>query len=491
MLFKAGAVSLILLLASRVLGLARESAQAAAFGATGLADVAVLMLTLPDWIAGMLASGALAYVLLPAWAAQPAGAIHAGQRRVAHRLLAIGTGLMLAAAASGQYLVRWLAPGLPAELHAAALHGLAWSAAAIPAALLAALWVTRLQHEQDVVGMYAANLVVNLALVLGIGLWAARGRPGDAVPWLGLALGAAMLLRLAWLAWRQRLASRAPAVDPGVPHALPAARLWLWAGLAAALPLALPFVARSMASSGGAGNLALFNYAWKLVELPLALAIQLVAALAFPGIARALAGEPGACAHAVAPVRSAFAWAWTLACAAAAGLQVGAGALADLLFGWGRMDAAALAQVAQWGRAASWSLLPQALAAVALTVLATQRRLHVAALAYAVAVAGLLVAGAAGVQEGRALMVLLDALFALAALLALAALGGGVRWLPWRTLAVSTAALALVASVAAVVRGMLEGAGTLAGLATAGAAAAAVVVPAWLGSAGLRQALRR
>ena len=42
MFLKAGALSLALLLASRLLGLLRESAQAAAFGTTGLADVAVL-----------------------------------------------------------------------------------------------------------------------------------------------------------------------------------------------------------------------------------------------------------------------------------------------------------------------------------------------------------------------------------------------------------------------------------------------------------------
>ena len=50
MLLKAGALSLALLLASRLLGLLRESALAATFGASGLADVAVLMLTLPDCI---------------------------------------------------------------------------------------------------------------------------------------------------------------------------------------------------------------------------------------------------------------------------------------------------------------------------------------------------------------------------------------------------------------------------------------------------------
>ena len=59
MFLRAGLVSLALLLASRVLGLLRESVQAAALGVSGLADVAVLMLTLPDLLTGILAAGAL------------------------------------------------------------------------------------------------------------------------------------------------------------------------------------------------------------------------------------------------------------------------------------------------------------------------------------------------------------------------------------------------------------------------------------------------
>src|SRR4029453_15840013 len=90
MFLKAGALSLALLLASRLLGLVRESAQAAAFGTSGLADVVVLMLTLPDWLAGGLASGALAYVLVPAWAGQGRAHVAAGERRVTWGLLGAG-----------------------------------------------------------------------------------------------------------------------------------------------------------------------------------------------------------------------------------------------------------------------------------------------------------------------------------------------------------------------------------------------------------------
>ncbi|MBE7940352.1 hypothetical protein IM725_07190 [Ramlibacter aquaticus] len=252
----------------------------------------------------------------------------------------------------------------------------------------------------------------------------------------------------------------------------------------------MPFVARSVASQGGEGALAVFNYAWKLVELPLVLAIQLVGTIAFPHVARAVAaGDDAATGHAL---RQALALAWALACAAAAGLLVGAPAVARLLFGWGRMDAAALATLAAWGRLAAWGLLPQAVAAVALTVLAARARLRPVVLAYAVALAVLLAAGAAGLADGGALMLLIDLLLAGVAGVLLAALGAGARaWLPWRGMAVGLAALLAVAGAAWAGAVPLAGLGVAASLALALLAAGAVVLASVLASPALRSALAR
>jgi putative peptidoglycan lipid II flippase len=101
----------------------------------------------------------------------------------------------------------------------------------------------------------------------------------------------------------------------------------------------------------------------------------------------------------------------------------------QLLFGWGRMDAQALAHVAQWGRIGSWSLLPQALVTIALAVLAAQERMRVAVLAYAAALVVLLLAHPA---DGVALMLWLDGLWAALAVIVVLALGPQWRrWLPW------------------------------------------------------------
>lgn len=470
MLLKAGAVSLALLVASRLLGLARESAQAAAFGASGLGDVAVLMLLLPDWLAGLLASGALAYVLLPHWAAQEPLAQAHTQRRVAHWLLAGGALLGGALWLARSQAVAWLAPGVPLPLLPAAAQAIGWSALALPAALLAALWATRLQHARDFAGMYGANLVVNAVLVAALALLGAMASAAQnaraSVLWLGAALVAAMALRLGWLAWRlararghagQPNCAHGDGLAPGTstPATLPRTSLWLWAALSSGLPLALPFAARSLASQGGAGALATFNYAWKLVELPLVLAVQLVATLAFPAIAKSFAGtasqasqasDAATTAEGVGVVRTALALAFALACAAAAALLVGSGALAQLLFGWGRMDAQAVAQVARWGALGAWSLPAQAVLAVGVTVLAAQARMARAAAVYAAALLVFLALAALVPGDGGQLMLLLGGVLWGAALAVLRALGANARaLLPLASIAASGCALLLCA----------------------------------------------
>jgi len=486
MFLKAGVLSLALLLASRLLGLARESAQAAAFGASGLADVVVLMLTLPDWLTGVLASGALSYVLVPAWSPMSRPQVQATQRRVAWALLALGGVIAIALVTLRVSAVRWLAGGIAPAMQPAASAALVWSALAIPAALLASLWATRLQHERDFTGMYAANLVVNVVLVAAIVVSATRGRV-DVLTWLGTGLLAAMLARLAWLRWRMPVDAEPPSAQHPASHGLPASSVWMWAVLSAGLPLALPFAARSMASQGGEGALAVFNYAWKLVELPLILAIQLVATLAFPAIAKALSANDAAALRSA--VRRSIALGWTLAAAAAAALLVAAPSIAQLLFGWGRMDAASLARVAAWGAIAAWGLLPQSLIAVAVTVLAAQRRLGAAALAYLGGLALLLASSLWGAPDGAMLMLLLDVIFAGIALALLRALGSQVReWMPWRSMVLP---LLCVLAAAAAAHASTWDWGRWWGLFIAVLVAMAVIALAWWRSADLREALAR
>ncbi len=415
MYLRAGVFSLGLLLLSRVLGLLRESAQAAAFGATAMGDAVIVMFTLPDLLVGILVSGALAYVLLPVWAQQTESEKAAGQKKIAFALVSAGVLLGALVWLFRGVLVQVLAPGLAGELRVASAQALGWSAAVLPLALLAALWVTRLQHERDFVGMYAGSLIVNLALVGGLLAVVKTAAPQiTALNLLGICLVIAMLGRLAWLAWR--LPAR-PQLNPAAQATpLPPASVWLWAALSSGLLLVFPLVARSFASGAGEGALASFNYAWKLIELPLVLAVQLVASLAFPAIARTLAGTT----ERLKAVSLAFLIAWTLACAAVAVVATFSLPLASVLFGWGRMSASGLEVISQWSAIGVWSLLPQAVMSVLLTVMATHGRMQAAVWVLAAGLAVLLLTGWLGQLTGAGVMWLLNGVFAGMALVLMA-----------------------------------------------------------------------
>lgn len=407
MYLRAGVFSLGLLLLSRMLGLLRESAQAAAFGSTGMADAVIVMFTLPDLLVGILVSGALAYVLLPVWAHQSAEKQAAGQKKIAHALVASGIVLGALIWLFRTSAVEALAPGLAGELKTASANALGWSALVLPLAMLAALWVTRLQHERDFVGMYAGSLIVNLALVVGLFVVADRAALlMSALSFLGICLVIAMLGRLAWLAWRIPTSDQAVADVNGAD--LPSASVWMWAALSSGLLLVFPLIARSMASGSGEGALASFNYAWKLIELPLVLAVQLVASLAFPAITRTLPDTPTR----LQAVGMAFSIAWALACAAIAVVATFSLPIASLLFGWGRMSSSGLDVIAQWSAIGIWSLLPQALLAVLLTVMATNQRMRTAVWVMAVGLTMMLLVGWQWRLSGQHLMWLLNAVFA-------------------------------------------------------------------------------
>jgi peptidoglycan biosynthesis protein MviN/MurJ (putative lipid II flippase) len=451
MYLRAGAISLALLLASRVLGLLRESVQAAAFGTTATADLAVLMLTLPDLASAVFASGALAYALLPLWARQAPQELRRSQGRAARILLGLGLAIALVLALAPQAAGRWLAPGLGAAAQPRLVEAIWWAALAVPLALLGSLWYTRLQHERDVVGMYGMNVVhtgVVIAALATVG-WGSPGGQGDsAIRWLGAGLLLALALRLLFLHWRLPGPVQAEVPATAGPAGLPGWRIWLWAALATGAPVAMLLVARSLVSRNGEGALAAFNYAWKLVELPNLLAIQLVATLAFPALTRAHAQGRDFSVQ----LRAAFLLAWTLACAAALGLWLAARPLADLLFGWGRMDPQRVAEVADWAAWGGWTLLPQALVTVTILVLATRERMRVAALAYAGALALVLLAGLAGLHAGRDVMLALLGVFAaLAAVLLWLAGAETLAALPWRQMAVPALLAAVLAPAGALV----------------------------------------
>lgn len=497
MFLRLGLISFALLLASRVSGLARESAQAAAFGVSGNADIAILMLTLPDLLVNVFFLGGLSYIALPLWASQSPQDRASSQRTMLVWCMGVGTVLALLLLLARQWVIQTLAPGLPQAFMPMANNGIVWSALLIAPTCLAALWYCRLQFERDFIGLYGWNVLVNGVMItafVAIHAW----YPDDSIATLlGLALVLAMALRLVWQGWRlSRL--DLPVPGPAVAMAWPGAHQFAWAALAAGLPLTIPLIARTLSAANGEGALAVFNYAIKLVELPNALAIQLVTTLAFPSVARAMAawreGHSGPETSRVMPdtrsVRSAYILAWVLACAGAAGLAVGSQPIAALLFGWGRMRGADVLAVAELSALGAWSLLPQALIAVTVTVLAANQQLKAIALAFLLtATVFVLVGWQSGVQISSTQAILcMNVSFVLLA----TALMTKSRMLIWRSLpGLEMAIVAAATAVCVWASSYIQPGGSYAQMILAAIAALVVGVVGLTVSPSLRSALKR
>lgn len=265
-----GALALALL-AGRLAGLVREIVLAARFGVSAEADVAIVLLTLPDLLVNLLLSGGLSAVLVP----RLRGLSAAEAARLFWEtclwagLACVGLTILIAlwpAAIFGLF-----APGVSAPVALAGRDAIAFVALSIPLTALSgvtgALLAARERYFVAGLGTFIFNAAVIAALTLG------GGTRGLALLGMAILTGAGV-----------RLASQALILPRNVFR--PAGgtsridRLFLKAfaaGVAAsALALAPPPLIRAAASLLGSGNIAVFNYAQKLVELPLGILITTI-----------------------------------------------------------------------------------------------------------------------------------------------------------------------------------------------------------------------
>jgi hypothetical protein len=151
------------------------------------------------------------------------------------------------------------------------------------------------------------------------------------------------------------------------------------------------------------------------------------------------------------------------------------------------MSAGHLEVMAQWSAIGVWSLLPQALTAVLLTVMAARQQMRVAVWAYAAGALALGAAGWAGLASGAAVMLALNAALSGVALVLLVSQRNSLKGaLHWPALVVPLG----VCSMLVLTRPWTTGLGMW-GLPLAGAYALAVLGSAVVSSPLLRARLGR
>lgn len=279
------------LLLGRFSGFLREALVATQFGATAEADTVVLMLTVPDLLVNILMGGALGAVLIPEFTQLPERA----KQLLYQAMVLLGTLFLLIA--SGLYLlsdqlIALLAPGFSTENLLAASQAVGWVIWLIPLTVLSGIVTAYLQANNRFGIAALGTLIINLTIIAGL-LISDPEKDVHALWWLALFVLLGGLLRLlsqlavVGIRWSPVRSSRPLLLNRDI------AIRYGQAVLSGSILLFFPVVARAFASFSGEGGVALFNYAIRLVEFPLAIAVTFVAAVFFPRLSQSYVDDTG------------------------------------------------------------------------------------------------------------------------------------------------------------------------------------------------------
>jgi len=277
---KAGLIVALFVLLGRITGFGREWLIAVESGAGPTTDMAVLLLTFPDLTVNLLLGGGLSAALIPAFK-KSTGA--QGTALLIQSLLCIALVFILVALIAtigAEPILRGLAPGIDPEFftdHLLEFRLVSWAA---PLAAISGVFVAYLNSQGKFALAAAGTLIFNLCIIAAL-ILVTSGQLLLAIT-IGVLVGGMSRLGIQMLAcgtdWIKPVHSRW-LIDASL------ARQFLASFSYVTILVALPPMARAAASLGEPGALALFNFAHKLVELPIGVALGSIAIVLLPKLA--------------------------------------------------------------------------------------------------------------------------------------------------------------------------------------------------------------
>ena len=267
------------ILLGRVTGFLREIGIASVFGISTEADITILMLTIPDVLVNLLVAGGLSAALIPEFkslAPRCANALFY-QASVVFGVLSICLVIFLNYFVAELVLI--LAPGLSDGVALVAQRLVSDSLWLIPLSVAASVSTAFLQSQERFVIPSLGTFIFNSVIILGLYLFVdISGNLKDLV-WFILLGG---ILR-----WGSQLLALSNKIhwfqfDKEFRLNWNLLRRYGQAILAIGLTTLLPVVGRAFASYSGEGGIAAFNYAWKLIELPVGLVLASFSIVLFP-----------------------------------------------------------------------------------------------------------------------------------------------------------------------------------------------------------------
>lgn len=280
----------------RFSGLLREASIIFYFGATFRSDLAVLILSFPDLLQGIIIGSSLSAVLVPSFSKeQESGGIKGVYSLLAQSItatvlysLAISIALFLAASDVASVLAPGFSQGQLEQLELA----LKITILQVPFTALAGVLNTWLQYNKSFLVVSSTTTIVNLGAIVGIAAVAAFGL---GIPYLAYFLIGTSIFRLLVLSvcslrfvardhLKEVIALEVFKSMPGFVRTY-FSRFMKSVG-SEFLFLVFPLLVRSYASLGSKGDLTIVNMAMKIVELPISIIGTVATVVLLPNVSK-------------------------------------------------------------------------------------------------------------------------------------------------------------------------------------------------------------
>ena len=275
--FKASIIVGVLMLLGRISGFIRELIVAGVSGATQQSDVIIILFTFPDLMLNLFLSGGLTTALVPTFRSLPAAAVIALAMRASLLIAIYFTILALLIALFASNVLGFLAPGWPQDVIMETTFVFRVTLIALPVAALSGVVVAFLDSQERFAFGAVGTLIFNVSIILSLLLFASVS--SSLAVSIGVIGGA--LLRLAIQLMASMTFWQLP--DFSVPYNRSELLERFFASFGFfSLLILLPPVARAYASTLEPGALSLFNYAHKLMELPIGIIVTAIATVLLP-----------------------------------------------------------------------------------------------------------------------------------------------------------------------------------------------------------------
>jgi putative peptidoglycan lipid II flippase len=367
-LVNASIVLSVALLIGRVSGLLRDLVLSYRLGLSANADLAIILLTIPDLLVNVLLSGGISAALVPAFRKID----DVQSKALFHQLITYVTIIFSAMAflivIVPQAIFAIIAPGVVRNIGLIPATALLLMALTAPLTAMSGITTAFLNAKSRflVPGLGTAVFNVSIIAVLFVGLNRVSILELLAI---GMVLGALarLLTQSALIPWSPHLIARIKGPADSV-----LAKAFAAGVLAAAAALTVPVLVRAAASLMGPGTIASFNYAQKLVELPVGVLITTIGTVALTKLSGHYASNDPAAAASAA--RSSLFQALSLALAVTLFGAVFMEPVVRLVYQRGAMDANAVERVVALARIAILGVPFVAISSVATADLNAQSR---------------------------------------------------------------------------------------------------------------------